>query len=143
MATIDIKPIEAEMTRDVSSIGKMDPYCKITVGSCMRTTIPHIDGSKMPKWKESLHYKLDDEEAIKVEVWDRNSVSSDDLVGTASFLVSDVKTAKRLDDWYNLKFKGGEAGRIHVVATYTRDPADPEPAPEAPAAPAAPVQARM
>jgi Ca2+-dependent lipid-binding protein len=91
MASIDISPFEADIVRDVSSIGKMDPYCKVYIGSVMKTMMPHTDGSRHPRWNESVHFGLQGEESIKIEVWDRNSVTSDELIGTANYTISQVK----------------------------------------------------
>jgi Ca2+-dependent lipid-binding protein len=123
MSSIKIHPVEAEILRDVSSIGKMDPYCKITVGTLMRTTVPHVDGSKRPKWKDELYFSIDNEEACKIDVWDRNTVSSDEHIGTCTFTVSDIRAAGTFDEWLNLSYNGRNAGRIHV---HSDDPNNPQ-----------------
>lgn len=51
-----VRPVEAHLTRDVETIGRMDPYCVITCGGQKKQTEPHTDGSKNPSWKASLPF---------------------------------------------------------------------------------------
>ena len=100
-ATLVITPQCARLTRDVEGIGQsMDPYCKITIGARQERTKVHPDGGKFPQWSDSFTFSIVNEDIIKFEVWDRNHVSSDSIVGEGAFAMATVVAAGNLTEWY-------------------------------------------
>ena len=92
MASCRISPSGAELKRDVSTVGKMDPFCRVYVGRNHKDTETHNDGSKFPNWTASFEFPLEGEDEIRFEVWDKNTVSSNDLIGFASYAVSELRS---------------------------------------------------
>lgn len=41
--TLIVKPISAKLTHDTEFLGKMDPYCKVTLGNQCKRTREHTD----------------------------------------------------------------------------------------------------
>lgn len=58
-----VKPICAQLKKDTEFLGKMDPYCKITVGNTTLKTHTANDAGKNPTWMDSLSFKLNGNES--------------------------------------------------------------------------------
>jgi hypothetical protein len=113
-----IKPKAAKLTRDTELIGKMDPYCLITIGRERFRTEAQKGAGKFPSWREEFKFNRSDEMEIVVEVWDQDSWKSDDLIGTANIpLVSVFQNGKHAD-WFPLLYKGRSAGQLRVELSY-------------------------
>jgi Ca2+-dependent lipid-binding protein len=80
-STLKIFPLAGRLTRDTENVGSMDPYCKITIGTRQERSRVHADGGKFPQWNDEFDFTIVAEDIIKFEVWDRNHVSSDSIVG--------------------------------------------------------------
>ena len=81
---IIVRPICARLLRDTDTFSKMDPYCVITLGNQKQKTRVAPSAGKTPNWQESLVFKRTYEDVFKIEVWDYDGNSRDDLVGDAS-----------------------------------------------------------
>ena len=116
---IKVKPICAEELRNVSSVGKMDPFCKVIFGTASACSKPHVDASRTPKWNEEFTFIIKETTAVTIEVWDRNQITKDEKIGTAN---ADVNAAKNnggvFCDWIALTHNGRASGRIQVQLTY-------------------------
>ncbi len=62
--TIIIKPLSAKLKRDTETLGKMDPFCVVTLGSQKQKTKPHNNAGKFPSWTEKLNFRRSDEYLI-------------------------------------------------------------------------------
>jgi Ca2+-dependent lipid-binding protein len=71
----------AKLSRDTETFGKMDPYVVLKIGSQVFKTDIHNDGGKFPSWKNEFNAQLQGNESVVIQVWDKDSASSDDLVG--------------------------------------------------------------
>jgi len=78
----------------------MDPYVKITVGARQERTKVHPDGGKFPQWSDTFSFSIVNEDIIKFEVWDRNHVSADSIVGEGALSIATVAAAKNITEWY-------------------------------------------
>lgn len=78
----------------------MDPYCKITIGASQERTKVHPNGGKFPQWSDSFTFSIVNEDIIKFEVWDRNHVFADAIVGQGAFAMATVVAAGNLTEWY-------------------------------------------
>jgi Ca2+-dependent lipid-binding protein, contains C2 domain len=111
--TLIVKPLTAKLTRNTETFGKMDPYCKVIIGQNFYQTAVHKDGGKNPGWNTTLTFKITNEDVIAVEVWDKDDLTKDDLVGTGSLSVSKVTSNKnKFSDWIPLTYKGKSAGSV-------------------------------
>lgn len=52
--TLDITVIEARLTRDTETFGKMDPYCKISTRQQNFKTAVKNGAGKTPTWNETF-----------------------------------------------------------------------------------------
>ena len=75
-----IKPQAAKL-KHKTDLFKMDPYVKVVLGEKYRKTHSKFRGGKNPTWDDKLELKRHSEEIIIFEVWDKDYLSSDDLIG--------------------------------------------------------------
>jgi Ca2+-dependent lipid-binding protein len=58
----------------------MDPFVEITIGSQKLKTKTHKNGGKVPRWEETLKFKVGNEDELKLVVYDED-MTKNDLVG--------------------------------------------------------------
>ena len=115
-----VYPISAKLKRDTEVIGKMDPYCKFTCGPNKQCSGIHTNGGKFPQWKDKLLFRLRDEKQMNVEVWDSDTMSKDDLVGSATIFLDEACKQGSSQKWYTLSYKGKDAGSVLVKLEFTQ-----------------------
>jgi len=76
-----VKVVRADLTIDIETIGKQDPYCRVKVGGQeeKRTTYKNNAG-KVAVWNEELEFKVKGSPEISVEVWDKQSLRKDRVI---------------------------------------------------------------
>ena len=110
-----IRPLTAKLTRDTEGMfGKMDPYCKISIGGKWYKSKVHTDGGKNPVWQDSYLHPLTGETEATIQVWDEDSVGKDDMVGDCVVSLQDTIVKRSTTDWYELKYKGKSSGKVCV-----------------------------
>ena len=57
------------------------------------------------------------DEFIAMTVWDKD-LSNDDFIGEATISVAPLKKAKVFKDWVTVHYKGKEAGKIYIEASF-------------------------
>lgn len=88
---LTIRPISAKLKRDTEVFGKMDPYVVFILGDQRSKTRTNYHGGKTPKWNdEPFSFFVNKEVDLKIEVWDEDNLY-DDLVGTATVYVDDIR----------------------------------------------------
>ena len=58
---------------------------------------------------------------MKLTILDEDTVSND-TVGEVSIKVAGLCIKGGLDDWFSIKYKGKEAGKVHLVTHFTETP---------------------
>lgn len=119
--TLIIRPICAKLTRDTETFGKMDPYCKVTLGTFTQKTKIADGAGKFPNWQDQLVFKKGHEDSITVEVWDYDSASKDDLVGSATVPLSRMLATHKWEDWIEITHRGRKAGEVRLGCEFTPD----------------------
>lgn len=112
--TIVIKPLTAQLTRDTDTFSRMDPYVKVILGTRSVTTTVAKKAGKNPNWTDELTIRRsNNEDIIKIEVWDKDKHTKDDLVGATSVSFSTVEAKKyKLNEWVEVTYKGKSAGKV-------------------------------
>jgi len=130
--------IEARLTRDTETFGKMDPYVKISTRQAQFKTAVKNGAGKTPTWNETFNidvkYVGDD---LTMEVFDED-VGTDDKVGEATFKLSALCVGNGIDEWFQVAYRGKQAGQVHLKSVWK--PAGSGAAPGQSAAHAAPGQ---
>jgi len=84
-----IKPQSGMLIYDTDLLFSMDPYCVITSGNNRFQTKVHSGGGKSPKWiGESFKMNVTNEDIITFEVWDREHIGSNRMVGQGALALN-------------------------------------------------------
>merc|ERR1719453_1704799 len=87
---IDIQLVEARDLKSCKMLRSMDPYCKVTINGVTKESGVHENGHKNPTWNERLQSMMVgnvDANEITVELWDKDSFSSDDLIARGAIRI--------------------------------------------------------
>ena len=110
--------IEARLTRDTETFGKMDPYVKIQTRQQQLRTKTKNSAGKTPVWNETFNidvkYVGDDMTLI---VYDEDP-GADDKVGEATFKLSALCVGNGIDEWFQIAHKGKSAGQVHLKSVW-------------------------
>ena len=116
--TLNLTVIEAKLTRDTETFGKMDPYCVLETRQQQFKTVTHENAGKAPKWdqtfKVDVKYIGDD---LTLTVFDED-VTGSDKVGSATIKLSALCVNGGLDDWYEIQYKGKKSGTVHIKGVF-------------------------
>lgn len=112
--TIILKIIKANLARDTEILGKMAPYCEIFVNNIKSKTTAKKNYGKSPEWLETFSFRAKIGDVVFLKVWDKDSISSDDLVGEGNFTLSKDQVNMKHCFWVPLKFKNANGGQIQV-----------------------------
>lgn len=116
-----VRPICAKLIRDTETFGKMDPYCKITLGAQNQRTRVADGAGKFPNWQEQLVFRKTYEDSMTIEVWDYDSASNDDLIGTGVLTMQRATSTPNWEDWVEITHRGTKAGDVRISVTFTPD----------------------
>jgi hypothetical protein len=116
-----IRPLEARLTHDTELIGKMSPYVKVSLGDEWKTTQSAKRQHLNPIWDQSLHFRLHGEPSVFFELWNKELISKDDLIGAGSMLLGDLLSQKNLHQWVPLFYKEKDAGQLLVELNFFAD----------------------
>ena len=120
--TIQIKVLNAELTHDTDWIGKMDPYVVIKINDQSSQTTVKKGAGKSPQWYETLTFRTKEGDSIRIDVYDKDLLKSDDLVGQGCFEIKDIATVVK-DMSVELYIKGScFAGEIFIQTRFFPDP---------------------
>ena len=124
--TLIVKPEQARLTHDTESIfARMDPYCVIKIGNQSQNTSVCQNGGKNPNWPNaSLSFRVTIEDLVNVEVWDKDLISKNDLVGQGSLAMSTiVSKGPSFTENCEIFYKGNKAGHVYLVFEWFPDSA--------------------
>ena len=138
--TLQLEVVEARLTRDTQSIGKMDPYLMITMRQQKFQTQPHSSGGKTPTWEETFEINVKNVgDDITIKVCNKNLTSDDTVsiyfisslipviiyacaqIGATSISASSLCLEAGVDDWFPIQFKGKQSGQVHLKSTWRPD----------------------
>lgn len=109
---VTVKPVSAKLTRDTDFFSKMDPYVKLKFNGQEFKSKVVSGGGKNPNWTDVFNFRKggSDSDLLKIEVWDSDSVSADDLIGEGAFTLSKVAKGGSTTEWVNISYQGKGAG---------------------------------
>ena len=114
MSQHNIKPVCAKLTRDTETFGNMDPYVVLMIGNHKERTAVHNEGGKFPSWKDAFVFTVQGHETMKLAVWDRDTMSNDDLVGETTIQVNTLMKPGNNDQWFPITYKNRGSGQIRL-----------------------------
>ncbi len=123
--TLIVKPQYARLTHDTETFARMDPYCTIKIGSQAQSTKVCENGGKNPNWGSScLNFRISSEDVVNVEVWDKDFLSKNDLIGQGSMsFYSITSKGNNPSLTCSLAYKGKSAGEVYIQFEWYPDTA--------------------
>ena len=121
---LTVRPMSAKLTRNTEFFGSMDPYCIVSLGECKQRTRVADSAGKYPHWQDQFIFRRTTEEQLFFAVWDKDTVSADDLVGEGSMLLRNAFQAVGVwDGWIDLAYRGRKAGSLRCQISWAPDQA--------------------
>ncbi|RGB25744.1 C2 domain-containing protein [Rhizophagus diaphanus] len=112
--------VEAKKLTDVDLFGKSDPYVKLVLSDNKSQSTTIKKGELNPKYNEEFNFVTDGEKELKVEVWDRNTIGSDELIGSEVIPLTKVYESGFLDTWIKIKSSNSKRshGECHIILEF-------------------------
>ena len=109
--TVLIKNARFSYSSDL--IGKMDPYLILRVGSEKRQTKIAEGAGRTATYNETFTFNISGENELKIEAFDRDTLTSDDDLGSKTVDFSSITRGGQMEDTVSLTgilglFKKGE-----------------------------------
>jgi len=116
-----IRPLEAHLTHKTELIGKMSPYLKLILGNDFKTTPVAKRQHLNPTWNTELVLRYHGEVSLRIEVWDKELIGKDDLVGFGTFDLSSLLTSGQFIGDVPLYYKDKDAGVVKLSINFFPD----------------------
>jgi len=111
----------AKDLQSVQMMGKMDPYCVVTLGDqSIKGTICR-KGGKRPFWNETIVFGTTTEPVCIIQMMDKDTITADDTIGVCEIDLQEVKEEGRQAKWLELHYKRKLAGEILVESIFMKD----------------------
>jgi Ca2+-dependent lipid-binding protein len=75
-----IRPLQAQLNFSTEWFGKMDVYCKFTIGSQVFKSQSAHDQDKRPTWQDAITVNLKGEQSMHVALYDHDNLTRDDYL---------------------------------------------------------------
>jgi len=110
-----------------SMYGKADPYAKLTLGSQVYSSTPHVGGGKDPVWNAEHTFEVSTEKELLIELYDKEHVGNDKFMGQVRVNVVDWIAAGSFEgDLEVLDKTDRPVGRVSVTAAFGRPGQEPQ-----------------
>ncbi|KAG0013929.1 hypothetical protein BGZ81_000760 [Podila clonocystis] len=126
-----IIPIQGRDLPNRERFGKQDPFILFKLGNVSKRSSTDVRGGQRPRWNDEqiniLMYQSDAKDAtsLYVSCMDEDH-QKNDLIGDCVINLAKVLERGEHDDWFELKYRGREAGELMIQLTYySRDPQNP------------------
>jgi len=116
MDTLHIRIVSGSELKNPNWTGKADPYVVVKHGDATYKTAYKSGAGKAAHWNETFEMRADRFNPIMLECWDKDTLSSDDLIGKTQIDMSsiyDVET--ETDTTVQLKKGNSSTGNIRIV----------------------------
>ena len=118
---LTVKAIGAAELKGTGGVSKADPYCKLRVGSQEFSSRVHSGGGNAPVWGDSFDFDISNEKEIEIEVWDKQAMGNDKLIGSARTNIMAWIQRGEFDGSIDLKDRQSKAcGSVKVAAKFQR-----------------------
>ncbi|KAF9087160.1 hypothetical protein BGX29_001003 [Mortierella sp. GBA35] len=118
-----IVPIQGRDLPNRERFGKQDPFILFKLGNVSKRSSTDVRGGQRPRWKDEqiniYMYESDAKDATSLYVicLDEDH-QRNDFIGNCVVNLTKVLEQGEHDDWFELTFKGREAGELLLQLTY-------------------------
>lgn len=119
--TLIVKPLTAKLTYDTEWFGRMDPYVRITLGGTIQKSGVAKDQGKNPNWNDTLTFRANGEQQMKIELYDKDDISKDDFIAEAMIPLFNVYSQRTVNNWFPVTRKGRSAGQVMLILEFYPD----------------------
>ena len=119
--TLIVKPQTAKLIINTEHLGRMDPYCTISIGSTSYTTSVAHDQHQQPHWSESFTFKVNNDQSMKLTMLDKDHIKKDSYIGDCLISLSDIYLKGGACNWYELKKDGKPSGEVMITFEFFGD----------------------
>lgn len=118
---LEITVVGCNKLKDTEWISRQDPYVCLQYGSHNNRTRDCTDGGKNPIFQEKFVYSLvEGLRELNVSVWNRNTVTRDDFIGSGKIQLGKVLSQGYDDSSWPLHTKTGRhAGEVRLIMHYS------------------------
>lgn len=88
--TLTVTVVEAKNLKDEDLIGKSDPYIKLILNENNTQATSTKSGDLNPTYNETFTFNIDGHKHLDIECWDKDTVTSDDIIGKNDVSLSHV-----------------------------------------------------
>ncbi|KAK1358917.1 elicitor-responsive protein 1-like [Heracleum sosnowskyi] len=118
---LEVTIVGCSRLKDTEWFSRQDPYVCVEYGSSKFSTRTCTDGGKNPTFQEKFVFTLiEGLREINVLVWNSNTVTFDDLIGTGRIQLQKVLSQGYDDGSYSIQSKTGKyAGEVRVILHFS------------------------
>ncbi|KAF8936039.1 hypothetical protein EDD21DRAFT_385055 [Dissophora ornata] len=126
-----IVPIQGRDLPNRERFGKQNPFTLFKLGNVTKKSSTDVRGGQRPRWKDDqiniLMYESDAKDATSLYVTCLDDDHpKNELIGDCVINLTKVLEQGEQDDWFELHYKGREAGELMLQLTYySYDPTNP------------------
>ena len=116
---IRVKPTTAALKKGnlFEFLWPLNPYIIMRNGNSYSMFEPHFGGGRFPFWTQVISIVADPKEPLIFEIWNKDMLTKDDLLGTASFKLEQLFPTNQFDKNIDLFLKGKHTGTLQVSIT--------------------------
>mmetsp|Transcript_24934 Transcript_24934/g.69534 ORF Transcript_24934/g.69534 Transcript_24934/m.69534 type:complete len:142 (-) Transcript_24934:480-905(-) len=117
---LDVTVASAQGLKETEVLGKQDPYAVVTIGATKHKTKVHKNGGENAVWNDHFQFQLvGNESEISIEVFNKNSMGKDDLIGKGRHILNTVFGMHQENCWVPLeRNKGKSSGMVNLALAF-------------------------
>lgn len=107
----------AQLTHDTDFLSRMDPYLVLHYGGQRKQSTMREEAGRNPRWGDSFVFSRNNDSIIRVQVWDKDTFSPDDLVGEGQVNIMGALSnppGMPMELPVELFYQGRSAGRVSL-----------------------------
>jgi hypothetical protein len=118
--TLEVTVVACNKLKDTEWFSRQDPYVCVEYASSKYRTRTCTDGGKNPTFQEKFVFTLiEGLRELNVVVWNSNTISNDDFIGSGKVQLNKVLTQGYDDSSWPLQTKTGRyAGEVRLILHY-------------------------
>jgi len=110
---IVLRPLEANLTRNMPNIEKIHPYYVVALGRTKIRSQPAKKGGKTPEWEESVSVPSAEATSCRLKLKAKRTLLPDKTIGVCNIDLNELNEDK-ISRWYDVVHKNKPIGRILI-----------------------------